>query len=267
MMPVEFLKPDYPRDAFEGTAEYYSRFRVPYPTILFDDLIKSVTISKESVLVDLACGPGRVTFPLAKYFDKVIAADIDSGMVDEGKRNAVDNNIRNIDWINSKAEELNIEQNSVDLITIGDAFDRLDQSIIFDLANNWLKPGGSLAVIGMYSIWRGNESWHILTTEIVDKWVTYQSVKGNFENYPVLFGDKGFTDVRNESFEFIHSTSIDSILGYLYSTSRCSKKKLGNNAERFEKEIREELGKLNETGLFNENIKCGFTLGKKALNL
>lgn len=266
MTSAEYLKPSYPPDAFEGTAEYYSRYRVPYPTILFDDLINSATLSNGSVLLDLASGPGRVTFPLAQYFDKVIAADIDSGMVEEGRKNAAENNIRNIEWINSKAEELNIEHGSVDLITIGDAFDRLDQSMILGLAKLWLKPGGSLAIIGMYSIWRGNEPWHQLVTEITNKWVSYQTINSNFKEYPILLENKGFTGIKSESYEFTHSCSIDSILGYLYSTSRCSKKKLGNNVKEFEKELREELGKLNNGDLFSENIKCGFTFGRKPLN-
>lgn len=266
MAGIEYLKPNYPADAFEGTADYYSRYRVPYPQNLFDDLIKTAAILENSVLVDLACGPGRVTFPLSQYFAEVIAADIDTEMIEVGRRNAAYDNIRNIEWVNQKAEELKVENNSVDLITVGDAFDRLDQSLILDLANMWLKPGGSIAIIGMYSIWRGIDRWHKLISEITNKWVSYQTIISNFKEYPVLLKDKGFTDIKNESYEFTHSANIDSILGYLYSTSRCSKKKLGNNVNQFEKELREELSKLNHNGVFNESINCGFTMGRKPLN-
>ena len=85
---MEYLKPNYPKDAFEGTADYYSRYRVPYSQILIDSLIENVKPGQNGVLLDLACGPGRLTFPLARYFSKVIAIDIDAGMIAAGKDEA-----------------------------------------------------------------------------------------------------------------------------------------------------------------------------------
>ena len=266
MNSVEYLKPNYPKDAFEGTADYYSRFRVPYPHVLIDNLIEQVKPPQNGILLDLACGPGRLTFPLARYFNKVIAVDIDPGMIAVGKDEANKQGINNIEWFTGRAEEVEIELNSVDLMTMGDAFHRLDQSLILDLANKWLKPGGHAAIVGMYAIWRGNEDWHKLVSEIIGKWTPLPPVLNfsEFRDYGLMLIDKGFTDISRESFEVKNQCTIDSIIGYLYSTSRCSKKILGNKASDFEAELRAELFKLNEKGVFSENIKCGYTIGKKA---
>jgi SAM-dependent methyltransferase len=264
---LEYLKPNYPKDAFEGTADYYLRYRIPYPPALIDNLIENVNLSTSGVLLDLACGPGRLTIPLARSFSKVIAIDIDPGMVAVGKDDAKEQGINNIEWFIGRAEELELEPNSVDLITMGDAFHRLDQSLILDQANRWLKPGANAAIVGMYSIWRGNEEWHKLVSEIIDKWTPLPPVLNisEYRDYGLLLKDKGFTDTGTQSFEFPNHCTIDSIVGYLYSTSRCSKKILGNNASEFEAELRSELIKLNEHGVFSENIKCGYTIGKKPL--
>lgn len=263
---MEYLKPNYPKDAFEGTADYYSRFRVPYPQVLIDNLIEQVKPPLNGSLIDLGCGPGRLTFPLARYFNKVIAADIDPGMIDVGKYEANKQGINNIEWFTGRAEEVAIELNSVDLVTMGDAFHRLDQSLILDLANKWLKPGGYAAIVGMYAIWRGNEEWHRIVSGIIGKWTPLPPVlnTSEFRDYGLMLEDKGFTNIVNESFEFKNQCTVDSIIGYLYSTSRCSKRILGNNSSDFEAELRAELLKLNELGVFSENIKCGYTIGKKA---
>ena len=267
MSRVEYLKPDYPHDAFEGTAVYYSRYRVPYPKILIDNLIEQVKPSLNGVLLDLASGPGRLTIPLSPSFNKVIAIDIDSGMVSVGRDDAKKQGIDNIEWFTGRAEELELEPNSIDLITMGDSFHRLDQSLILDQVYKWLKPGAYAAIVGMYAIWRGNEEWHRIVSEIIGKWTPLPPVRNTseFRDYGLMLKDKGLIDITNESFEFQNQCTTDSILGYLYSTSRCSKKILAGNASKFEAELRAELTKLNEQGVFFEKIKCGFTIGKKPL--
>lgn len=263
---MEYLKPNYPKDAFEGTAVYYSRYRIPYPQELIDNLIEHAGLQQNGILLDLACGPGRLTIPLANSFSKVIAIDIDSEMIAVGKDDSKKQGIYNIEWLIGRAEELELEPNSADLITMGDAFHRLDQSLILDQANRWLKPGAYVAIVGMYSIWRGNEEWHKLVSEIINKWTPLPPVINisEYRDYGLMLKDKGFIDTATESFEFPNHCTIDSIVGYLYSTSRCSKKILGNNASEFEAELRTGLTKLNEQGVFSENIKCGYTIGRKA---
>jgi SAM-dependent methyltransferase len=267
MSVIEYLRPGYPRDAFEGTAVYYSRYRIPYPQDLIEDLINKTSPHQQGALLDLASGPGRVAIPLAPFFSKVLANDIDSDMTAVGKSEAEKNEIGNIEWITGKAEELNFDLNSVDLITIGDAFHRLDQSLILDLAHSWLKPGGHIAIIGMYSIWRGNEVWHKKVVEIINKWTPQFSDPNKSENrdYGLLLNHKGFIKCCSYTFEFPHHCNIDSIIGYLYSTSRCSQKVLGDKAAEFEIELRAELNQINKDGVFFESVRCGYTIGEKPL--
>lgn len=266
MNKINYLKRDFPSDAFEGTEKYYLEYRIPYPQVLIDNLIMNTHPQKNSVLLDLACGPGRLTFPLSNYYTKVIAADRDAGMINAGKKYALNKSINKINWINADAEDLVIEPNSIDLITIGDAFDRLDQELILNKANYWLKPGGYLAIIGMYAIWRGNENWHQLISEIILKWspIPPWIKTSDFTDISLMLKDKQFTLIDVKTFEFENKQTIDSIIGYLFSTSRCSKKLLGKKAHNFEEELRSKLKKLNENGEFVEKVNCGFTIGKKA---
>ena len=52
----------------------------------------------------------------------------------------------NASWHCSRAEEFDAAASSFDLITIGEAFHRLDQGAVRRAALRWLKPGGILVM-------------------------------------------------------------------------------------------------------------------------
>ncbi len=269
MKSIKYTKPDFAADAFEGTAEYYSRYRIPYPKELFDDLIKRSALPAQAKLLDIASGPGRIAVPLAPLFSKVLANDVDAEMIAAGKAEAKKHNVNSIEWLAGKAEELEIESDSIDLITIGEAFHRLDQSIIAELSYRWLKPGGNIAILGCYGILSGNEQWQLIIKELVNKWTPHYSANisagMDAEHCRMILQDKGFDECKSYSFDFPHYWTFESILGNLYSTSRCSKKVLGVNVNKFETELKSALIKFNDRDKFFENIRFGYTLGKKPL--
>ena len=68
------------RDLFKGTAYYYERFRPGYPDTLIADLLERVP--GRTRLLDVACGTGQVTVPLAKVFEDVLAIDQEAEMIE-----------------------------------------------------------------------------------------------------------------------------------------------------------------------------------------
>jgi ubiquinone/menaquinone biosynthesis C-methylase UbiE len=127
---------DTPRNfqagAFAGTAEAYFRYRPPYPKALLASLVTQAHLPGSAVLLDLACGPGRVTLDLAASFEHVHAIDLEIEMIEVGRREAARRGVRNVEWRVGRAEEVSIAAESVDLITIGEAFHRLDQAAIIE---------------------------------------------------------------------------------------------------------------------------------------
>ena len=47
MALLRHVKPNFPADAFAGTATYYARYRVPYPTVLLNDLVERAGVTGE----------------------------------------------------------------------------------------------------------------------------------------------------------------------------------------------------------------------------
>jgi hypothetical protein len=67
--PNKSNTPRFAANAFAGTANYYARYRVPYPEELLTDLFRRANVSSNDKLLDLACGPGRVALALSRSFD------------------------------------------------------------------------------------------------------------------------------------------------------------------------------------------------------
>lgn len=140
-VPAWPAAPNYPADLFAGTAQYYARYRLPYPQALIDDLQRRAGITGSGLLFDLACGPGRVTLPMAPFFREVWAIDLEPGMIEVGQEEAKQRGATNIRWMVGRAEDVEVPLNSFELITIGEAFHRLDQRRITKRALEWLSPG------------------------------------------------------------------------------------------------------------------------------
>lgn len=272
-----YIPPDFPADAFAGTAMYYARYRLPYPSTLIADLLQRASITAGGRLLDLAAGPGRIAIPLAGHFREVWAVDLEPEMTAVGEQEARQRGVTNIRWITGKAEELVAEPDSFDLITIGDAFHRLDQQLIAACCRQWLRPGGCLAILGCNIVTNGPAPWQRAVADTVRHWRNLslpegkpsggrstqpRPGKGPDHNAAVL-RDAGFAEVAGCGFVHPHDWTIESILGHLYSTSHCSRRLLGKNAPAFERDLEQVLLKCDPSGRYHQDLDCGYTLGQK----
>src|SRR5215472_8039578 len=257
---------DTPRNlqtgAFAGTAEAYFRYRPPYPKALLASLVTQAHLPGSAVLLDLACGPGSVTLDLAASFEHVHAIDLEAEMIEVGRREAAHRGVRNVEWRVGRAEEASIAAESVDLITIGEAFHRLDQAAIIENALDWLKPNGCIAILGTYSILAGGEAWKETVRAVARHWMTRAFPAGRPDAFKLLLLGAGFTDVEIRSFAEPRDWTFDEIVGYLRSTSVCSEGALGDLFSSLEAGMKEALRPA-EGRLFHERLRCGFTMGRK----
>lgn len=252
---------------FTSTAAFYSRYRVPYPESLLDGLKTDADLGRESLVLDLATGPGRLALALAPSVREIVAVDIEPEMLDEGRRLARVRHIANVRWVHDRAEDLGIVPGSVDLVTIGEAFHRLDQSLILQRIGRWLKDDACVALVGCFGAMDGEHAWQESLRNALTDWTKEPldrppaTPRGKDHDMRRLI-EAGFAGVVNREFTASHVWSRDGILGHLYSTSRFSLSALGDSRERFEAAVLDALGP-DEAGRFPQDVSCGYSIGWK----
>src|SRR5437764_928815 len=116
-MPV----PHFRADLYRGTAEFYDRFRPPYPDELFVDLRARLPITGTGRLLDVACGTGQVAFPLAGGFVETVAIDLEPEAVAYAQAKDAQQGPTGITWSVGAAETVAVD-GTFELITVGTAF-------------------------------------------------------------------------------------------------------------------------------------------------
>jgi 2-polyprenyl-3-methyl-5-hydroxy-6-metoxy-1,4-benzoquinol methylase len=275
LMPDD--SPNLLRDAFAGTAAAYAKFRPRYPWVLLNDLIAQAALPRQGRLLDLACGPGRVALDLADSFESVWAIDLEPEMIAVGKQEATRQSVDNVKWIIGRAEDLEVSPGSFNLITIGEAFHRLDQNLICEKGLQWLEPSGCLVAMGSRGILDGREEWQRVVADVARRWmarsfphgwgVAKAGAKINPEGYEQVLRDAGFIDVLTRSFYEPHNWTFEEIIGYLKSTSVCSRKALAGGFEAFERDLVASLRSLASGGIYQEQLNFGYTLGRKPASI
>jgi ubiquinone/menaquinone biosynthesis C-methylase UbiE len=112
-----------------------------------------------AVAVDLGCGSGQVTVPLARRCSHILAVDIDTRAIEILTARTARERITNIQAVANPVETLELGPESVDLVVSNYALHHLrdaDKRQLIGKSFGWLRPGGRL-VIGDMMFGRGSD--------------------------------------------------------------------------------------------------------------
>jgi SAM-dependent methyltransferase len=150
---------------FAGSARSYERGRPGYPADAIAGLIEQLGIGRESVVVDLAAGTGKLTRLLSPYAGAVIAVEPVGEM-----RRELAAQVPDVTILDGIAEAIPLENESVDAVFVGEAFHwfrTADAS--FEIARV-LKRGGGLALLWNVPTWTEEDTpWLSAFRETLDE--------------------------------------------------------------------------------------------------
>jgi SAM-dependent methyltransferase len=87
------------RDFGGQAAAFYHRYRHGYPSAVIDALAGAFKLTGQDVTVDLGCGTGQLSLPIARQVRAVIGMDVEPDMLQHAQQAARDANARNVMWI------------------------------------------------------------------------------------------------------------------------------------------------------------------------
>lgn len=113
-----------------------------------DQILGLVEIRPDFVAVDLGCGSGFFTFPLAKKVKKVYAIDMQKEMLEILEQKIRKQKIRNIELVLSKGNEIPLENESVELLmTVNTLHEFNDKKRMIKETQRVLKPKGEVLIV------------------------------------------------------------------------------------------------------------------------
>jgi ubiquinone/menaquinone biosynthesis C-methylase UbiE len=116
------------------------------------EVLAAATVRPGDHVVDLGCGTGQLSLPLAERGAHVLAVDISSQMIARMVGKARDRSISSVEGVTMPIENLSMPARSVDLVVTSYALHHLrdqDKSRVVSAAYGWLRPGGTLIVADM----------------------------------------------------------------------------------------------------------------------
>ncbi|MFG2133307.1 class I SAM-dependent methyltransferase [Streptomyces sp. NPDC048751] len=261
-------------DLYQGTATYYDRFRLSYPDAMLTDLSRRTSPSGHGRLLDLACGTGQLAFPLRDRFADVWAVDAEFDMTHVIRAKAAATmDTAHFRAITAKAEELDMEAGSVELIVIGNAFHRLRRDLVAQRALTWLEPGGYLALCWSTSPWAGPLAWQQAFESLLRRW---QETLGATSRIPPgaeqqrqadpdqdVLSRAGFAPAERHQFTAEHHWTIVELAGHVRSTSFLPPSVLADRAPAFDVDLMTELGPYAIDGRLTETVSFAYDLARK----
>jgi trans-aconitate methyltransferase len=255
------------KEFFKGTAQYYSVYRPSLPEEVVIYIKEHFGLNHEGTLLDMGCGTGISTFALAPFFEKIVAFDTDLEMLNEAKKKEPEG--FNIKWQHKSDKDITYNEGPYRLAVACRAFNWMNQYPLLQKLNKILEKGGGIALIGDGSFWTGNEVWQRKIKEVIQSFLgeTRRAGSGNYytskEPYIEMLKKNEFKDIQYKTISINREWSIQSIIGYLYSTSFSSRYLFGDRLKEFEETMKEELFKANKgSEIFTENtefiIQSGF---------
>jgi ubiquinone/menaquinone biosynthesis C-methylase UbiE len=247
-------------EIFQGAAKDYSKHRGEYPQEIIETIAAKLKLDGSGRLLDIGCGDGRLTFPLAKYFTKVVAIDSSPEMIAEAKKRAELLGIIKIGWEVKRAEDLDESFGKFDCISFAQSLHWLDKEKILALSFKILSDKGAVLILGGKSIWNyAPTAWQKKIIEVIKKYLgpERRTVNGKFEDSKKSFDsylkEAGFK--RLEKFDYFFpkiEKNVDEVLARLFTSSFATKSLFGERVGDFEKELKTELLKINPDNKFVE---------------
>lgn len=133
------------RATFDHAAARYQDARPNYPNELFSDLLAFTGVEPPAHLLEVGCGPGKATLPLARRGFRITAIELGEALAAEARRRLAP--YPGVSVVTSSFEDWRAPDGvRFDLLYAATAWHWVDPEVKYSKAAELLAPGGHLAV-------------------------------------------------------------------------------------------------------------------------
>lgn len=217
---------------FGSNVEVYERGRPQYPPEAIDQLAREFGLTRESTVLDLAAGTGKLTRQLLPPAGRVIAVEPSPAMRAELHRQ-----VPGAEALEGTAEQIPLPDGSVDAVFVGQAFHWFRAAEALDEIARVLTPGGGLALLWNRARWDG--PWVERFQALVDP---PRVAAGEFpSSEETLASSPEFEPWREARFSHVHRIGVEDFLALVSSWSWIANLP-GNERSELLRQVRELIG-------------------------
>lgn len=262
------------QDLFIEAAQYYAKYRQRYTSEFFQYLIQTFSLDGTGRLLDLGCGTGQLAIPLSPHFQEVIGIDPEQGMLDEAQKAVGIAGIQNIRWELGKAEDISSDLGIFQLTVMGASFHWMEREKVLQKVYDLTQPKGGVVIVYDTSgsiRWNDAEldGWLKVRRDTIKKYLGEERRAGNSL---YIEPERPYQELLDESFgnheeweqSYTRTWTIDSIIGFLYSTSFAAPRLFGDQRADFEQDLTTELLRIEPSGVFKEEAQIKALVARKA---
>lgn len=138
------------RGGFDADAEAYDRTRPVCPDVLFDDLLRLARLKAGDRVVEIACGTGQATVPLAERGLAITAVELGAALADVARRRTA--RFPGVSVVTSSFEDWQDTGDTGDTpvraVAVFNSLHWIDPAVRYAKPAALLSPGGAMVVGG-----------------------------------------------------------------------------------------------------------------------
>ncbi len=131
------------RATFDTAAETYADARPAYPDALLDRLVSSARVTPRSRLLEVGCGPGTATVPLAERGLRITAVELGASLAAVARTRL--RAFPDVEVVRGAFESWPPADHTYDLVYAATSWHWVDPDVRYQRAHGVLRPGGFLA--------------------------------------------------------------------------------------------------------------------------
>jgi SAM-dependent methyltransferase len=156
------------RITFDEDAERYDRARPGYPSAVFDDLAELAGIRPGCRVLEIGCGTGQATVPLAERGCEIVAVELGPELAAVARRNLA--RFPAVQVVKAAFESWPLPPEPFDIVFSATAFHWIDPAVRVGKSADALRPGGTLATIATHHVAGGTEQFFADAQDCYERW-------------------------------------------------------------------------------------------------
>ncbi len=239
----------------------YARYRAGYPATAVAALAARTGLDATQDVVDVGCGTGQLTLPLARHARSVQAIDPLAAMLDHGRAAAAAAGLDNIRWLEGDATQLRtLVRPGARLATFAASFHWTDRAAALADLDAVLQPGGSVVVVDDDLDDARQPDWVHAITAVRARYPGLEPAPGAVHGslptpHLQVLQESAFSDVHVSTWAWSRQLTVDEVVGLQLSYSFSTPALLGDRLGAFCKDVRAAVGALHPAGLVAEPVR------------